>query len=92
MQSVKSFWSGIRNTFRPNETVEVYSHKFKQWVTVVVPKGRRDLLEAELQRLENIEDIALKQKKPLRLTGFEERNEWIRNVEVSISTRPKTTF
>jgi hypothetical protein len=94
MKALKGLWSGLRNVFHPRETFETYSHKSNQWVTINVPEGRQDLIEAELQKWEESEDTACERKleeptvtKLRPLTGIEERNEWIRNLQVSIQPR-----
>jgi hypothetical protein len=81
MASVKAWWRSIRETFRPNEIVKVYNHELEKWVTVTIPKGRQDLLEARLNELKNSEFCvcALKKLKVLKTanrlkTGIEEHN------------------
>jgi hypothetical protein len=98
MDSVRALWRGIRETFRPNEIVEVYNHELEKWVTVTIPKGRQDLLEARLNELENSDFCvcALKKSKVPKTTsrpktGIEERNEWIRNVKVCLINQPYFT-
>jgi hypothetical protein len=94
MVGLKSLWNRIYKAFRPNMTVEFYSEKTQQWVTISVPGGRRDLIEAERQKFESGEYILPKskeQKVPVMtarpITAIEECNEWIRNVGFSTYTR-----
>lgn len=89
MALFNSVWTRVCTFFRPNLRVEVYSHKTRQWVTVSVPGGRRDLIEAELQRFEDIQLATPELQQPAEpvipkspMKPIDERNEWIRNVKV----------
>jgi hypothetical protein len=70
------------------ENVLAYSHILRRWVTIEIPKGRTDLIKTELAKLEAPFHVKLRTvgnkmvpKKEV-LSGIEERNEWIRKIEV----------
>jgi hypothetical protein len=73
--------------FRQRVDVEVYSEKTQSWMTVSIPKGRADLVQQELSKLEDkIErpEIPIIPKEP-KLLDIGQRNQWIKNIYVSVS-------
>ena len=67
--------------------MEVYSEKTRNWMTVSIPKGRADLIQQELSKLEEkIErpEIPIIPEEP-KLSDIGQRNQWIKNIYVSVS-------
>jgi hypothetical protein len=83
MEMVKTSWGNLcKKIFLPRKVeLKVYSNKAQEWVTVSIPKGRRDLIPMELSKLE----AKLEAEGLVSMSDVEERNQWIRNLEVRVS-------
>jgi hypothetical protein len=89
MAGLKTVFRKICNKLfcRQRVDVEVYSKKTQSWMTVSIPKGRADLVQGELSKLEaKIEkpEIPIIPEEP-KLSGIGERDQWIKNIYVSLS-------